>query len=123
MRNKTVIILSILVIAAVIFFYPKSCGEASGKSTWTETNCGCLGFKKTVGWPEMVDITKNYCYGICLKNSCKNSSGQLVGGCAGVYYIYWDTCCENYTQENNISHAQCVGNWTVEDNECKWNCS
>ena len=46
----------------------------------------------------------------------------LVGGCAGVYYQYWDECCDNWASENNIVHIMCVGNWTIEDNQCKWVC-
>ena len=46
----------------------------------------------------------------------------VVGGCAGVYYEYWQECCENWAQENGIVRAQCVGNWTVENNVCKWIC-
>ena len=46
----------------------------------------------------------------------------LVGGCAGVYYPYWNECCDRWASENNIVHTQCVGNWTVEGNICKWIC-
>ena len=46
----------------------------------------------------------------------------VVDGYAGVYYPYWDECCENWAEENNILKTACVGNWTVENNVCKWVC-
>jgi len=62
-------------------------------------------------------------YNSYLCGRCGNSDEQIVGGCAGVYYIYWNECCENWAEENNVVHASCIGNWTVEDNTCVWICS
>ena len=47
---------------------------------------------------------------------------QLIGGCAGVHMDYWQECCDNWTKENDIMHVQCVGEWTVEDSQCEWEC-
>lgn len=54
-----------------------------------------------------------------------NSNNQLVGGCAGVQEIYQAECCENWAEENDIVHAQCIGEWkfNYEDNRCGWECS
>ncbi len=57
------------------------------------------------------------------KNVNLSPNTSLVGGCGGVYYIYWNDCCDSWAKENNVVKAQCVGNWTVEDNVCEWNCA
>jgi hypothetical protein len=47
----------------------------------------------------------------------------LIGGCAGVSLEYRQECCDNWAAENNIVHVQCVGEWTInEDNKCAWEC-
>jgi len=56
------------------------------------------------------------------KMSCQDVN-PLIGGCAGVHNIYWNECCENWAEENDIVKAACVGNWTVENNSCVWRCS
>lgn len=62
-------------------------------------------------------------YNSSLCEKCGNYDEQIIGGCGGVYYPYWNECCDNWAAENDIVHAQCVGNWTVENNTCKWVCS
>ncbi|MFH1710939.1 MAG: hypothetical protein ABH840_01380 [Nanoarchaeota archaeon] len=62
-------------------------------------------------------------YNSYLCGRCGNSDEQLVGGCAGVYYPYWNECCQNWANDNSFAHDSCLGNWTVEDNTCKWICS
>jgi len=47
----------------------------------------------------------------------------LIGGCAGVHIDYRQECCDNWAAENNIVHIQCAGEWVIEDNKCKWECS
>ena len=122
MKKSNWIILGIVIVALIIFFYPKSCGESSGKPIYS-IECSCIGIKSVLGWPDIADITKTSCYGICLKNNCKtNITEPLVGGCAGVHMSYWQECCNNWANENNIFHIQCVGNWTVENNSCVWKC-
>lgn len=58
---------------------------------------------------------------IAIPNFTKKT--ELIGGCAGVHMIYWEECCEKWAEENSIMKSQCIGNWTVEDNQCKWICS
>ena len=46
----------------------------------------------------------------------------LIGGCAGVSLEYRQECCDNWAEENNIVHVQCVGEWTIKNNQCAWEC-
>jgi len=126
MRKSTIILIVILaLIVLIISFFPKNCGETAltvnGESS---IDCNCVGFKSST--VNSNDIPQVYCYGICLKNTCKTSiinPTPRIGGCAGVYYPYWNECCENWAKENNIVHIMCVGGWTVENDTCVWKCS
>jgi len=51
-----------------------------------------------------------------------DENNQLVGGCGGVYYVYWNECCDNWAKENNIPAIKCPGSWIVENNTCKYLC-
>ena len=124
MRKSTIILIAVLVLALIvliIFFFPKHCGGSGGLDGPIRIiNCKCFGFKAD---KYVLDASYTSCYGICLKNTCETTTvPPLIGGCAGVYYSYWNECCNNWAKENNIVHAQCVGNWTVEDNTCVWKC-
>jgi len=133
MKKLNWIILGIVIVALVIFFFPKSCGGGGGiGGPITSIDCKCIGIK---GPPlfilfggRIMDASPISCYGVCLKQTCKTETiwpgknQTIVGGCAGVYYIYWQECCENWAKENGIVHIMCVGNWTVENNACKWEC-
>ena len=46
----------------------------------------------------------------------------LIGGCAGVHPDYLQECCENWAEENNVVHAQCVGKWNFGKDTCWWSC-
>lgn len=61
-------------------------------------------------------------FGIIMSEAVTMDNQTIVGGCGGVYYPYWQECCDNWAKENNIVHIMCVGNWTVEDNSCVWKC-
>ena len=44
-------------------------------------------------------------------------------GCGGVHPDYLQECCNNWAEENEIVHIQCIGEWVIEDNLCKWECT
>jgi len=52
----------------------------------------------------------------------KDDSEQIVGGCAGVSLEYRQECCWNWTEEYDRVMPNCVGEWTIKDNECVWEC-
>ena len=51
-----------------------------------------------------------------------NLNNNLIGGCAGVSLEYLQECCDNWAEENNIFHINCVGRWNIIDNQCSWVC-
>ena len=68
-------------------------------------------------------MTYYYIKGPIENESSNENDSQLIGGCAGVHMIYWNECCERVALEKGIVKPACVGNWTVEDNVCEWECS
>ncbi len=97
MKKSTIILIVVLVLIALVF---------AGVFTSIET---CNSFR-----------CEYRIFGILYKTV---TNPQLIGGCGGVYYTYWNECCENWANENEIVHAQCVGNWSVENSVCKWDCN
>ena len=82
--------------------------------------------KAFVGWLIIVIIVFIVGVGIggyfVIKNVYFDVEEPLIGGCAGVSLEYRQECCDNWAEENNIVHIQCVGEWVIEDNQCKWEC-
>lgn len=134
MEKKNIILIVILALIIVIggYFYYKYYYPYSGNApaiTEDELKCGTyFGFynDKKPGTPSnwvWTDAGKSSSWHAPNNtNSPMTCNKQLVGGCAGVYYPYWNECCENWANENGIVHAACVGEWVVEDNECVWDC-
>ena len=104
MKNKNLIIILVIVVAVIIL--------------------GFIGYSNTCSkFPYPCGKCEYRIFGITFMNKFIECASQSVGGCGGVYYIHWNECCQNWAEENNIAHASCVGNWTVEDNTCNWVCS
>lgn len=129
-----VILLIIFLIAAFGFWYfiPKEKNFSDQESC----NSECIKMKYTSGdckWEsEMKTIDEKIKLENCLiqnskhcgnKGACSCYCSNLIGGCAGVASEYTQECCDNWAEDNNILKIQCAGNWTIEDNKCKWVCS
>jgi hypothetical protein len=67
MRIKLIVFLLILIIALVVFFYPKKCGNWGTSLKATYEKCDCIGFKLQ---EYVLGGGYYYCYGICLENTC-----------------------------------------------------
>jgi hypothetical protein len=66
----------ILIIILILFFYPKECGNWGTSIEATYTKCSCLGIGSEQSllsffWGYTLGGGKNYCYGVCLKNTCE----------------------------------------------------
>jgi len=101
MKKSTIVLIVVLAVIVVIAGYLIYCKAHLGVECLL--NCPNAYFNKTL-------------------QQCVCGESPLVGGCAGVQNIYWGECCDNWANENGISRIQCVGNWTVEDNQCVWKC-
>ena len=137
MKNKTKIMIGVLIILGVLIIggyliYQGVYGDWSFDSCLDE--CRHRGYEYgDCKWQS--EVREDYEeIGSCLiKDSehcgvegqcnCYCFNEPLVGGCAGVHMDYWQECCDNWAEENGIFHVACVGEWTIEDNQCVWECS
>ena len=105
MKKKNLIITLVIVAAVIIsgyFGFSNSCKDSCGNCALKFFNVPImdLGFK-----------------------TCPLVEENIVGGCGGVYYIYWDECCQReFDEQHPFPYERCPGNWTVENNSCKWIC-
>ena len=82
-------------------------------------------------WAEQNDILKTECEGewVVKDDECywecdseETGDEPVVGGCAGVSLENLQECCDNWAAENQIAVAACVGEWTIKNNQCAWEC-